>query len=80
MEKTGPSVGDSLNKRGIDRGSYRYSLLNKCTTDYFLCISEYPCLFAEQQREPFKKRWFILDGLDRKLLYFKTELVGQDEI
>uniref|UniRef100_A0A8C1JFN1 ArfGAP with dual PH domains 2 n=1 Tax=Cyprinus carpio TaxID=7962 RepID=A0A8C1JFN1_CYPCA len=26
------------------------------------------------QREPFKKRWFILDSLDRKLLYFKTQL------
>ncbi|XP_015460973.2 arf-GAP with dual PH domain-containing protein 2 isoform X2 [Astyanax mexicanus] len=26
------------------------------------------------QREPFKKRWFILDALDRKLLYFKTQL------
>ncbi|KAL7830547.1 hypothetical protein SRHO_G00316740 [Serrasalmus rhombeus] len=26
------------------------------------------------QREPFKKRWFILDAMDRKLLYFKTQL------
>ncbi|XP_026877983.1 arf-GAP with dual PH domain-containing protein 2 isoform X1 [Electrophorus electricus] len=26
------------------------------------------------QREPFKKRWFILDALDRKLLYFKTQM------
>ncbi|XP_030646445.1 arf-GAP with dual PH domain-containing protein 2 [Chanos chanos] len=26
------------------------------------------------QREPFKKRWFVLDPLDRKLLYFKTPL------
>ncbi|RXM99939.1 Arf-GAP with dual PH domain-containing protein 2 [Acipenser ruthenus] len=26
------------------------------------------------QREPFKKRWFILDSQDRKLLYFKDPL------
>ncbi|XP_035262270.1 arf-GAP with dual PH domain-containing protein 2-like [Anguilla anguilla] len=26
------------------------------------------------QREPFKKRWFILNSNDRKLLYFKTPL------
>ncbi|XP_036409085.1 arf-GAP with dual PH domain-containing protein 2 [Megalops cyprinoides] len=26
------------------------------------------------QREPFKKRWFILDSQERKLLYFKTQL------
>ncbi|KAJ8357606.1 hypothetical protein SKAU_G00204000 [Synaphobranchus kaupii] len=26
------------------------------------------------QREPFKKRWFVLDAQDRKLLYFKTQL------
>ncbi|KAG5832904.1 hypothetical protein ANANG_G00296150 [Anguilla anguilla] len=26
------------------------------------------------QREPFKKRWFVLDAADRKLLYFKTQL------
>ncbi|XP_061080029.1 arf-GAP with dual PH domain-containing protein 1 isoform X2 [Conger conger] len=25
-------------------------------------------------REPFKKRWFVLDAQDRKLLYFKTQL------
>ncbi|KAJ8404220.1 hypothetical protein AAFF_G00339930 [Aldrovandia affinis] len=26
------------------------------------------------QRESFKKRWFVLDAQDRKLLYFKTQL------
>ncbi|KAG7491643.1 hypothetical protein MATL_G00005850 [Megalops atlanticus] len=26
------------------------------------------------QREPFKKRWFVLNSRDRKLLYFKTPL------
>uniref|UniRef100_A0A668AXH3 ArfGAP with dual PH domains 2 n=1 Tax=Myripristis murdjan TaxID=586833 RepID=A0A668AXH3_9TELE len=28
------------------------------------------------QWEPFKKRWFTLSSMDRKLLYFKTPLVG----
>ncbi|KAL2101254.1 hypothetical protein ACEWY4_003015 [Coilia grayii] len=29
-------------------------------------------------REPFKRRWFILDALDRKLLYFKTQLDAEE--
>lgn len=28
-----------------------------------------------QQREPFKKRWFALDPLERRLLYYKNPLV-----
>ncbi|XP_076121187.1 arf-GAP with dual PH domain-containing protein 2 [Alosa pseudoharengus] len=29
-------------------------------------------------REPFKRRWFILDAVDRKLLYFKTQLDAEE--
>ncbi|XP_016395054.1 arf-GAP with dual PH domain-containing protein 2-like isoform X2 [Sinocyclocheilus rhinocerous] len=34
----------------------------------------FPTASDGDQREPFKKRWFILDSLNRKLLYFKTQL------
>lgn len=67
MEKTGPSVGDPLN---VYLHTEKCLVNSKWTTEYFILN-----LFIEQQREPFKKRWFILDGLERKLLYFKTELV-----
>ncbi|XP_071386794.1 arf-GAP with dual PH domain-containing protein 2 isoform X1 [Centroberyx affinis] len=30
------------------------------------------------QKEPFKKRWFILDSQDRKLLYFKGQLDAEE--
>ncbi|KAM3863861.1 arf-GAP with dual PH domain-containing protein 2 [Diretmus argenteus] len=30
------------------------------------------------QREPFKKRWFILDSQDRKLFYFKGQLDAEE--
>ncbi|KAI1884088.1 hypothetical protein AGOR_G00222780 [Albula goreensis] len=30
------------------------------------------------QRESFKKRWFVLDALERKLLYFKTQLDAEE--
>lgn len=30
------------------------------------------------QKEPFKKRWFILDSQDRKLLYFKSLLDAEE--
>ncbi|XP_063069700.1 arf-GAP with dual PH domain-containing protein 2 isoform X2 [Engraulis encrasicolus] len=29
-------------------------------------------------REPFKRRWFILDALNRKLLYFKSQLDAEE--
>lgn len=31
--------------------------------------------FFRQQKEPFKKRWFILDSQNRKMFYFKGQLV-----
>lgn len=31
--------------------------------------------FLSQQKEAFKKRWFVLDSENRKLLYFKHQLV-----
>ncbi|MGH0139947.1 UNVERIFIED_CONTAM: hypothetical protein FKN15_070294 [Acipenser sinensis] len=34
----------------------------------------FPTASDSEQREPFKKRWFILDSQDRKLLYFKDPL------
>lgn len=33
-----------------------------------------------QQREPFKKRWFTLCSVNRKLIYFKTPLVNRTHI
>lgn len=36
----------------------------------FVCV-----IVCFQQREPFKKRWFTLCSINRKLLYFKTPLV-----
>lgn len=35
-----------------------------------------PVFTALQQREPFKRRWFTLSLMNRKLLYFKTPLVS----
>ncbi|MGH0157124.1 UNVERIFIED_CONTAM: hypothetical protein FKN15_032960 [Acipenser sinensis] len=34
----------------------------------------FPTASDSEQSEPFKKRWFILDSQDRKLLYFKDPL------
>lgn len=38
------------------------------------CTFHVKCVFW-QQKEPFKKRWFILDSQNRKLFYFKGQLV-----
>lgn len=50
-----------------------------CTVYFYVYLNNF-AFFTDQQREPFKKRWFILDALERKLLYFKTELVSQDQL
>lgn len=34
----------------------------------------------KQQKEAFKKRWFILDSQNRKLLYFRGQLVRREPI
>lgn len=37
------------------------------------------CVFLYfQQREPFKKRWFTLCSVNRKLIYYKTPLVNHN--
>lgn len=40
---------------------------------FFVYVCLYMCVF--KQRESFKKRWFTLCSMSRKLLYFKTPLV-----
>lgn len=87
MEKTGPTVSQLsefitklnwisllliyLTKEYGSLFSLSLSLLvfsTVCTS--FVCV--YVCF---QQREPFKKRWFTICSINRKLLYFKTPLV-----
>lgn len=71
MEKTGPTVGQQ--RAGRVRSPPRRSLLSVVGSEE-VDFSPFVCF---QQREPFKKRWFTLCAVSRKLTYYKTPLVNQ---
>lgn len=85
MEKTGPTVRQL--SEFITKINWIYLLLlyiwqintihcflflfpRSLSLRLFVCV-----IVCFQQREPFKKRWFTLCSINRKLLYFKTPLV-----
>ncbi|XP_037647242.1 arf-GAP with dual PH domain-containing protein 2 isoform X2 [Sebastes umbrosus] len=45
---------------------------------YAYLKTAYPTGSDEEQTEPFKKRWFILDSQNRKLFYFKGKLDAEE--
>lgn len=66
MEKTGPTVGQQCAQKMHSRMQWKLFTVDFCVFVYF------------QQREPFKKRWFTLCSVNRKLIYYKTPLVNHN--